>query len=84
MQAADYVCVLDTGSSDGTYEDLLNLQKEWPAKVIVKQETITPWRFDVARNKSMELIPEDADILVCTDFDEVFTTQNWCEILKKN
>jgi hypothetical protein len=26
----------------------------------------------VARTKSMELIPEDANILVCTDFDEIF------------
>ena len=68
MSEADYIVVLDTGSTDGTYEKL----KEDSRVTIVKQEVITPWRFDVARNKSMELIPEDADILVCTDFDELF------------
>lgn len=81
---ADYVCVLDTGSTDGTYKELQKLQKQNPEKYIVKQEKINPWRFDVARNKSMELIPDDADILVSTDFDELFTTENWCEILKSN
>ena len=68
MSEADYIVVLDTGSTDGTYEKL----KEDARVTVVKQEVITPWRFDVARNKSMELIPEDADILVCTDFDELF------------
>ena len=68
MSEADYIVVLDTGSTDATYEKL----KEDSRVTVVKQEVITPWRFDVARNKSMELIPKDADILVCTDFDELF------------
>ena len=84
VETADYICVLDTGSTDGTFKVLQELQKEHPGKVIVKQEKINPWRFDVARNKSMELVPEDADLLVSTDFDELFTTENWCEILKAN
>lgn len=33
---------------------------------------ILPWRFDTARNRSIELIPEGADLCVCTDLDEVF------------
>ena len=28
----------------------------------VTVETITPWRFDVARNRSLELVDPDADI----------------------
>ena len=35
-------------------------------------EAITPWRFDVARNRSLDLVPADADLCVCTDLDEVF------------
>ena len=35
-------------------------------------EAIAPWRFDTARNRSLALVPEDADICVCTDLDEVF------------
>ena len=66
MAEADHICVLDTGSTDGTVEILADLG------VIVRREEIDPWRFDVARNRSMELIPEDTDICVCTDLDEVF------------
>ena len=66
MSEADQVVVLDTGSDDGTVERL----RERGAAVT--QEAITPWRFDTARNRSLELVPEDADICVCTDLDEVF------------
>ena len=67
MSEADYICVLDTGSTDGTFEKL----KEYD-NVISAQNIYETWRFDVARNDSMELIPEDANILVCTDLDENF------------
>lgn len=66
MSESDYICVLDTGSDDNTVELLKGLG------VYVEQKIISPWRFDVARNESMKLIPEDADICVCTDLDEVF------------
>ena len=66
MSEADEVCVLDTGSTDGTPQRL----EELGAKVSV--QVITPWRFDVARNQSLELVPEEADLCVCTDLDEVF------------
>ena len=51
MSEADEVCVLDTGSTDGTPQRL----EELGAKVSV--QVITPWRFDVARNQSLELVP---------------------------
>ncbi len=66
MSEADAVVVLDTGSTDGTAEALRALG----AKVEV--EVISPWRFDVARNRAMDLVDEDADICVCTDLDEIF------------
>ena len=66
MQEADYICVLDTGSIDKSVE----LLKE--NNVHVESMIIDPWRFDTARNKSLELIPKDTDICVCTDLDEVF------------
>ena len=66
MSEADQVVVLDTGSTDTTVEKL----RQRGAQVTV--ETISPWRFDTARNRSLELVPEDADICVCTDLDEVF------------
>lgn len=66
MSEADQVVVLDTGSEDDTVE---RLQKRG-ARVTVEQ--VVPWRFDVARNRSLELVDEDVDICVCTDLDEVF------------
>ena len=66
MSEADQVVVLDTGSTDGTAERL----RARGARVAVEQ--IIPWRFDRARNRSLELVPEDTDVCVCTDLDEVF------------
>ena len=66
MLEADLVVVTDTGSADGTVEKL----RERGAIVYV--EEVKPWRFDVARNKSLEHVPEDVDVCVCTDLDEIF------------
>ena len=49
----------------------------------MSEEIITPWRFDVARNKSLNLLPDDVDICVCTDLDEVFN-KGWRKELEKN
>ena len=77
MKEADEIYVLDTGSED----DTVKLLKE--KGVNVSEEVISPWRFDVARNKSLELVPEDTDICVCTDLDEVFNS-GWRTILEDN
>ena len=50
MSEADQVVVLDTGSTDGTVEKL----RARGAEVTV--ETVVPWRFDVARNRSLDLV----------------------------
>ena len=76
MSEADDIVVLDTGSTDGTPELLRSLGAS------VTEETISPWRFDTARNRSMELIPPEADICVCTDLDEVFHL-GWRELLER-
>ena len=78
MSEADYICVLDTGSTDNTVK-LLKQNK----KVILKEKIIKPWRFDVARNESMKLIPKDADMCVCTDLDEIFE-KGWRKKLENN
>ena len=66
MGEADEIYVLDTGSEDGTPALLEALG------VHVKRQAVTPWRFDTARNLSLEMVPDDIDICVCTDLDEVF------------
>jgi len=66
MKEADEIYVLDTGSNDNTVQ----LLKENGVNVCVKE--IIPWRFDVARNESLKLVPEDTDVCICVDLDEVF------------
>ena len=66
MKEADNIYVLDTGSTDNTVKKLKELG------VKVKTKIITPWRFDIARNESLNLVPKNTDICVCTDLDEVF------------
>lgn len=79
MSEADYIVVLDTGSTDDTFQKL----KSDSRVTVVKRKYIKPFRFDVARNESMKLCPEDADILVCTDFDEVFES-GWANVLREH
>ena len=66
MKEADEIYVLDTGSTDKTVSMLQSLGVKVTTKII------KPWRFDVARNESLKLVPNDFDICVCTDLDEVF------------
>lgn len=77
MAEADEVVVLDTGSTDDTVERLRDLGAR------VTEEEIVPWRFDTARNRALELVPQDTDICVCTDLDEVFLP-GWRTRLEEN
>jgi len=65
VNEADAVYVLDTGSTDKTIE---KLKKQG---AIVKKGNIKPFRFDTARNESLNMVPDDADICLCIDIDEV-------------
>ncbi len=77
VKEADYICALDTGSTDGTFERFKKLG------IITKQKYYEDFRFDTARNDSLKLIPNDADICVCVDIDEFFAP-GWSKILKEN
>ena len=72
---ADLVVVTDTGSTDHTVEKLR------ARGAIVYQVEIKPWRFDTARNISLSHIPEDVDICVSNDLDEIFEP-GWREKLE--
>ena len=77
IKDADYICVLDTGSTDNTIEKLKS------HGINVQSKIITPWRFDTARNESLKLIPNDTDICICLDLDEVLAP-NWKKTLLSN
>lgn len=72
---ADGVHVLDTGSGDDTVAILR------AHGVHVEVAPITPWRFDLARNRSLELVPDDADVCLCIDLDEVLVP-DWRHIVE--
>ncbi|MGY3483167.1 glycosyltransferase involved in cell wall biosynthesis [Bradyrhizobium sp. USDA 4011] len=67
---ADVLIVADAGSTDDTVALLQ------AAGVVVHRITVKPWRFDDARNASLALIPEDVDICIALDMDEVLV-EGW-------
>jgi glycosyltransferase involved in cell wall biosynthesis len=64
-QEADLIFVADTGSTDDTIDLLL----EHGANV--EAISIKPWRFDDARNAALAMLPDDIDVCVSLDLDEV-------------
>lgn len=62
---ADCRFVADTGSSDATIAILQ------AAGVTVHEIAVRPWRFDIARNANLALVPADVDICIALDMDEV-------------
>ena len=75
VSEADKIFVLDTGSKD------LSVNKLREKGVVVKEGVIEPFRFDVARNMSLDMVDEDCDICVCVDLDEVMV-KGWRNILE--
>ena len=62
---ADGVLVLDTGSTDGTPDELRRLGAE------VDVALLENWRFDRARNMALALVPADADVCVADTTGEL-------------
>jgi glycosyltransferase involved in cell wall biosynthesis len=74
-QDADGLFILDTGSSDGTVAVAESLG------VNVEVLTVDPWRFDVARNASLAMVPKDYDWCIALDMDEVLV-DGWREMIE--
>lgn len=64
-EGADCVVIGDTGSADDTALRAKGLGAD------VYPVHIAPWRFDLARNAVLALIPADVDVCVPLDLDEV-------------
>ena len=73
--AADFLFIADTGSTDRTVEVARDL------KVRCSPISVRPWRFDVARNTALALLPADIDVVITLDMDEVLAP-GWRESLE--
>jgi tetratricopeptide (TPR) repeat protein len=73
---ADLVMVADTGSSDGTVAALE------AQGALVHRISIRPWRFDHARQAALDLLPDDVDICVSLDLDQLLMP-GWRGILER-
>ncbi len=76
-EEADGVYISDTGSTDGTVEMLRERGAE------VNCITVDPFRFDVARNLSLDFVPKDVDVCISLDLDEVLVP-GWRKIVEDN
>lgn len=67
---ADLQVIVDTGSTDGTWQKLVELSKDNPL-LKVHRIHVKPWRFDDARNAALALVPDWIDVCASIDMDEI-------------
>lgn len=72
---ADVRLIVDTGSTDAT------IARARAKGVKVYSREIHPWRFDTARNTALAMLPDDVDLCVTLDLDEVLLP-GWREALE--
>ena len=73
---ADLILIADTGSTDGLPEEAAL------HGAVVHHIGISPWRFDLARNAALALVPRDMDVCISLDIDEVLQP-GWREEIER-
>lgn len=73
---ADVILIADTGSTDNTVKEA----KKHGA--IVHSISVMPWRFDTARDVALCLLPNDIDVCISLDLDEVLQ-DGWREEIER-
>lgn len=77
----DYRVLLDTGSTDGSWEMLQQAAKSDP-NLIIEQKAWDPWRFDVARIYNLAMVPQDVAWCLSPDLDEYYSINTLEEMEK--
>ena len=73
---ADLIMIADTGSDDGLPEEAAKYG------AVVHHICISPWRFDLARNAALALVPRDMDVCISLDIDEILQP-GWREEIER-
>jgi hypothetical protein len=75
----DYRVILDTGSTDGSFETFQKVPN-----IIIDQYIMAPeeFSFDICRNKNLAMVPENVDWCLSPDVDEYFSINVLDEIEK--
>lgn len=73
---ADLILIADTGSSD------LTVERARSQGATVNEIYVSPWRFDIARNTALSLLPPNIDICVSLDLDEELQP-GWRDAIEK-
>ena len=82
IKEADGIYVLDTGSTDGSWEKINELKSQYP-QLVTAQKTYETFRFDEARNDNLAMVPNEPNIICWSiDLDERFES-NWYEVTKQ-
>lgn len=76
---ADWIIIGDTGSTDGTLDEITRLKRP---NLGIFRMTVKPWRFDMARDTVLSLLPADVDVCVSLDLDEVLQP-GWREEIER-
>lgn len=79
---ADLILIADTGSTDGTVCAIADQMAFNRCPVVLERLHISPWRFDLARNAALALIPKDIDICISLDLDEILQP-GWREEIER-
>lgn len=77
----DYRVLLDTGSTDGSWE-FLQQHKKLDPNLIIKQIVYPEFRFDVARRDNLAMIPENVKWCASPDLDEYYSINTVDEMEK--
>lgn len=76
-QGADHVIIgIDVRTTDGTRSKL----EAWGVTIV--DIDVVPWDFSKARNITLDLVPQDVDVCVCIDLDEVLSPK-WRDIIEE-
>jgi glycosyltransferase involved in cell wall biosynthesis len=81
IKQAEVVVVCDTGSEDDTIKKI-NEHQGSEQCIDVHQINVSPFRFDVARNTALSLVPKNIDICIKLDLDETMV-DGWRDAIEE-